>query len=880
MTESPNDPQKYHPTDETFTDDANAINRHDVTREPDAAVSESITESSAEPLVTVDSSVESPVRGGMSQREFESLTLAQMLGLMRRKPLSTLRAVQAVASQRRASRSASSPSALAIAGLPVSRGARSAQRPSSTWDDLRIDGRTLLALGLLILALVLAWWGNRAVTATPPGDVHFALPSISLGDGLLFWIGALVLAVFAQILGGIRAKQPSLADEAQTAVEPVRWLMLPFVLVLCTGAYFFNGDNRFSLPGIVTWIGSIIAVVLMFAPRWNIPAVMIRTWQRVMRFPRRETATFVILLLIIAFGAYARLQFIDLSPPEMTSDHVEKLLDAQDVARGELRVFMEQNGGREIAHFYLLALLDKIPGVDLNFMALKLLAVLEALVTIPVMWWLGREWIGEREPRLGNLFGLTLALVLALSYWHQELSRIALRIVLTPLVGSLLLIYLVRIMRYNRRADYIRAGLVLGFGLYTYQAVRMMPLLVIAAVVIAVLFNVRRLSTLRAYVVNFIVLVAISFAIFVPLFRYSVQYPQLFWSRTSGRLLGPEQIERVNEVGQLIIEEPSLNTRLAALGESLNQLTENMVNALLMFNYRGDVIYLHNVPDYPHLDPLLGAFLIMGLGGWLVWMFRRRDPADWLLLPGILILLLPTALSIALPRENPSATRASGALPLVMILVAFGIVTLVLLVHRIMPARRTLLRQAVTGVMALGLVVGVFGYTSWLFAEPYREVYFQSWHPISTGGRIMRGFAESGGAYGNAFILSFDYWWDYRAVAIEAGLVPGSWSNGDMPLEQIPIRMADAWQTPTVHRLEPERDLLFFYHRDDSAAEQQFREWFPQGYSTHVDVVLPPLNPSDGRGTHYPDKDFRYYRVPALGEAGLMEFLTANNAFQ
>src|SRR5690606_12474 len=130
--------------------------------------------------------------------------------------------------------------------------------------------------------------------------------------------------------------------------------------------------------------------------------------------------------------------------------------------------------------------------------------------------------------------------------------------------------------------------------------------------VIAVLFNVRHWRTLRSYALNFVVLVAVSFVIFMPLFRYSVQYPQFFWSRTSGRLLGPEQIERVNEAGQVVLETPTLNDRLAAMSESLAQLAENMVNALLMFNYRGDVIYLRNVPDYPHLDPLLGALLIMG----------------------------------------------------------------------------------------------------------------------------------------------------------------------------------------------------------------------------------------------------------------------------
>jgi hypothetical protein len=819
----------------------------------------------------------------ISQRDFENLTLAQMLVLLRRSPASTVRAVWEIASQRRARPAGTrSFAATGLSSVPFPSKRQSASSSTTTRRAIiNADRQTLTALGLLALALLLAWWGNRVVVATPANAIGFGLPDVPVTAGLPFWIAALVLAVIAQIIAGVSAKQPSLAGEARSVVEPLQPLLIPLVIALSAGAYFFNGDNRFSIIGILMWIMSIIATIVMFAPRADFFSAAGVTLRRIISYPRRETATFLTLMLILGIGSFIRLQYLDVSPPEMTSDHVEKLLDAQKVSNGELHVFMEENGGREIAQFYLLALIDKIPGVQLDFMALKILTVLEGLLTIPVFWWLGREWIGERNPRLGNLFGLTLALVLALAYWHQELSRIALRIALTPLVGGLLLIYLVRIMRYNRRVDYIKAGLVLGFGLYTYQAVRMMPLLVIAAVVIAVLFNVRRWVTLRAYVVNFIALVAVSFVIFMPLFRYSVQYPASFWSRTSGRLLGPELIERVNDAGQVVIEQPTIDDRLNALQENVAQLGENMVNALLMFNYRGDVIYLHNVPDYPHLDPLMGAVLLIGLGGWLVWLVRRRDPADWLLLPGILIMLLPTALSIALPRENPSTTRASGALPLVMILVAFGAITVVILVQRLISEREVLLRRAATGVLALAFIFPVYGYTSWIFAEPYRDTYFQSWHPISTGGRILRGFAESGGAFGNAFILRFDYWWDYRAVAIEGGLIPGTWDHGDMAISELPQRMADAWTQPRIHDLNPDRDLLIFYHRDDTEAEAQLLSWFPNGYITTVEVTLPPtgIDEVDGdaftRGERFPDKDFKYYRVPALGTDGLMEFFAA-----
>ena len=56
-----------------------------------------------------------------------------------------------------------------------------------------------------------------------------------------------------------------------------------------------------------------------------------------------------------ATGAYFRYAQLDAIPPEMTSDHVEKLLDVNDVLQGKYRVYFERNTGREPLQFYLAA---------------------------------------------------------------------------------------------------------------------------------------------------------------------------------------------------------------------------------------------------------------------------------------------------------------------------------------------------------------------------------------------------------------------------------------------------------------------------------------------------------------------------------------------
>jgi hypothetical protein len=299
-----------------------------------------------------------------------------------------------------------------------------------------------------------------------------------------------------------------------------------------------------------------------------------------------------------------------------------------------------------------------------------------------------------------------------------------------------------------------------------------------------------------------------------------------------------------------------------------------MVNALGMFNYRGDVIFLHNAPGYPHLDPLLGAMLIVGLAGWVMWLDRRGDRVDWLIIPAILIMLLPSALAIAQPNENPSTTRASGAMPMVLFLVSFGVASLYVTLRQFAPQVG---KRAVPVVLSAVLVTSVYSYTSWVLFVPYRTQYFISWHPISQGGRIMRGFVESGSDYGNVFILSYKYWWDYRAIAMEGGLKPGRWINGDISLSELPKRMADSSRGNNPFPLDVDKDLLFFYHRDDLEAENQFKAWFPNGYSKLIEVELPDVSdPQFGPGLPFPDKDFKTFTVPALHEDGFLAFLAAN----
>lgn len=830
-------------------------------------------------------------------RDFEDLTLAEMVGQFWRAPRATYAALVTIASRparprfprQRYRRQYSRPSQAAtlINETPVYAAASAPAAPlvavpvpaaiHPTPDRLApaaSQSRAIPRLLLQSLSIFFAIIGNMVYLQI---NAFQLLNDVSPSAALPFFVVAAGLWLAAELIGradepgaetAIRAHQP--ADELFVLNIP-QAMMLALALGLALPAYFLSSGNHFTLFGVFSWFASIALICLYGLSSAEVNLSPLHAWRRMRAamgdFNANNRWMVAALIVITLAGTGFRLVQLDVMLPEMTSDHVEKLLDSQRVANGDYNIFFANNGGREPFQMYALAALATLPGIDINFMGLKLLAVIESVFTIPIFWWMGRAVIGDRDDnsrRLGNWVGLAAALLLAGGYWHAAVTRVALRIILTPLVVSLLLIFLSRAMRYNRRADFVLAGLVLGFGIYTYQAARILPIVVVIGVGLALFFHLRSRHQRIQMIFNLAILVIISFIIFLPMFRFSVERPQDFWRRTEGRLFGDDIITETLPDGRLIERTASLSERVEAFSENFPKFAGNMVRAVGMFNYRGDLAWFHNAPMYPAMDIMTGALLVVGAVGWLVLIVRTRDVVYVLIPIALLVMLLPSALSIAIIEENPSHTRASGAMPSAYLLAAFGLATLCYTLRRT-TARMIGAIFATATLIVIGVVVFV-GSAERLLG-PYRELYIASWHqPLSEAGEFLEGFARSDGSYGNAFMVAFPHWWDYRAVAIEAGLPPGSWPNGDIGLSDLPTQIADAARrdADSPFRLNVDRDLLFLYSPDDGASEEQFQAWFPDGQAKLLPTYIEGIN-------------FKVYRVPALGEEGFRKFLAAND---
>lgn len=631
-------------------------------------------------------------------------------------------------------------------------------------------------------------------------------------------------------------------------------------VVLCLATYAFNAGNTFTGFGVFVWISSIVVWLAVLTPSSFDLIAWVDRWQARWGRPFRQgvnvrlswtVAALVVIMLVAGYFRFA--QFAEV-PPDMTSDHVEKLLDAQRILDGTPQIFFPNNGGREGLQMYLVAFFSQISGLGMQFITLKWVSVLEGLLTIPVLWWMGREIIGDRQPRLGNTVGLLLAALVAISYWHVALSRLALRIVLTPLVMALVMVYLTRAMRHNRRSDFLKAGLVLGIGLYCYQAVRMIPVVIVLGVGLAFVFRAQDWMERRRYAGNLAVLVVIALVIFIPLGRFMIESPNHFWMRTAGRILGDDIITELDpDTGSLVERDATLQDRIDAFSANLPVLGNNIRNVLLMFNWKGDVAWINGAPLEPAMDAITGTFLILGLAAWLVRMFRRRDMVDWLVLPAIFIMLLPSALSIAFPVENPSATRTSGALPLVYLLAAYA---LALLLRQVEIAFRHRRIPFLSVGIAAALLLGAYSDNSSLYFGRYVDRYRMAAQPYSVAGRILRDFAEGYGSYGNAFMIAYDYWFDHRAIGIEGGRI--DWPNGLFSIYDWPDFVRESIGTD--YAFDPDRAVLFYYNQEDEETARVLHDWFPNGSST-----------LQATGNEF--KDFYTFTALPPGEDWLVRFL-------
>lgn len=592
-----------------------------------------------------------------------------------------------------------------------------------------------------------------------------------------------------------------------------RLFFLEVSLLLAVLAFRGFAGNRLD-GGFWFWLGALFYFLISFGERpeggWLL--LIRRTWERL------DRRTVLAVAAITVLGIFFRLYRLPSVPAEMTSDHAEKLLDVFDVLSGRRPIFFPRNTGREMVQFYLTAALIHFTPLTISHLALKVGTAVFGIVTVPLTFLLGNEMYGRRV-------GLLAAFFLAVSHWHVAITRVGLRFPFTAAFTVPALYFLVRALKRNRRNDWLAAGLVLGVGLHTYTAMRIVPLLFVLLLAVRIIMDVtggRRATSgprfegtglSASFWLNAVLGGLMAILAFLPLLRFMLEAPSLFWYRAATR------------AGQ--------NFSFAATWRTF---WGNMLDALLMFNYRGDVVPANTIPEAPELGLASGALFVLG-AVYLLWRtLRHREISGFYTITAFFVLLLPSTLSLAFPEENPSVVRAGGVVPIVMIIVALPLAAVW---QRLEPSARG--RAFVRGfrrvLCAVLLLVAVGQNFHWYFVAYDAHILRSSWNATEMGA-VVQEFLETGGKMEDVYHIPYPHWVDTRNIAINAGDI--RWRQAVTEMEEV-----------SVHARDPS-PKLYLLHPADAESLRALRAVYPTGTVERYQ-------------SDRPGKDFLIFRTPGRG---------------
>jgi 4-amino-4-deoxy-L-arabinose transferase-like glycosyltransferase len=348
------------------------------------------------------------------------------------------------------------------------------------------------------------------------------------------------------------------------------------------------------------------------------------------RQARAKTLLVIGTLSLIVLVA-AALRFADLgsNPGGLYPDEAAEALSARRILDdpGYRPVLLVDNGGREALWAYVVAGAFLVGGE--TALMLHVTAATIGVLGVLAVWLLGR--------RFGKGAGLAAAAWAASALWLVSLSRVGFRTTTVPLLAAgALLALVVWHERPTRRTAVLAGGATALAALYTYQPMRLLPVVILLWLLTVRATDIETFRRLRASLGSF----AISFLLVgLPMIVTAAADPQLYLGRSIG----------VTPFNPGLDAEDPITHALRTLG---------------MFAFTGDPNPRHNVNDLPLLAWPLALVALVGLAG--LWRGRRQG-RNALILWSLVVFLVPPI--IATEGGSPHFLRSVGlAAPLAVVI--------------------------------------------------------------------------------------------------------------------------------------------------------------------------------------------------------------------
>jgi 4-amino-4-deoxy-L-arabinose transferase-like glycosyltransferase len=394
---------------------------------------------------------------------------------------------------------------------------------------------------------------------------------------------------------------------------------------------------------------------------------------------RREVlVTIAVAAAVVAISVAAvavRFAALSAQPGGLYPDEGAEALDAHRLlhSAGFHPVFFKDDGGREALYAYVVAgafrMFGESPTVLRGVSAT--IGVLAVLALYPAL---------RRFGRGVALAGMAWA---AGALWLICISRDGMRNILVPLFAALVIWALLRWADRPHRSGALIAGAITGAGLWTYQPLKLTPVLLALWLLWMQRRDIGRYRAMMSDLGWFAAAYALAAA---PMLVTAVVDPRDYFGRAAG-------VSPLNPANGGI------------------DLAWHTLQTLGMFSVTGDPNARHNVASLPLLGWPLFALALAG--AWRAWR-RRDDPGHALLLIGLPVFMLPPLVGV--DGWAPHFLRSVGLAPILAGLIGLGCLEIVNLARQATRSNRA--APVAAGLAAVLLACLAAGSASAYFARP------------------------------------------------------------------------------------------------------------------------------------------------------------------
>ena len=364
-----------------------------------------------------------------------------------------------------------------------------------------------------------------------------------------------------------------------------------------------------------------------------------------------KTKVTLILLFVLIIATFFRFWKLAEMPPGLYPDEAMNGNNALEALKAApppdgFKLFYPENNGREGLFINIQAASIALFGNQT--WALRLVSGIFGILTVLGLFFLAKELFRKKSTALGERVALFSALLLSVSFWHVNFSRIGFRAIMVPfcLVWCFALIFIA--LRTKKIIPAIVSGIFFGLGFHSYIAFRFTPLIAL----VPIFFN-------RYFVANpenkndksrwkiLAIWLVVTFIIALPIGLYFLKNPGDFFGRT----------------GQVSVFQQA---------NPIFSLLKSVGKTLLMFNVAGDCNWRHNLACWPQLEPLTGLGFLLGIA-WLIKNLVKKSSGKFICFFVLAWLFAMSLPSILTSEGLPHALRSIGLIPIVFILAGLGL---------------------------------------------------------------------------------------------------------------------------------------------------------------------------------------------------------------